>query len=87
MFDKNEVNIFSETFVIKKHCLIAIKKTFLGDFKTSNISEIFPQIIQVTNAKFSSSFGEDFGVLMENYLNTSFIADLNSLDNTDAISW
>lgn len=87
MFDKNEVNIFSETFVIKKYCLMALKKTFLYDLSTSSIIEMFPQIVKVTNDKFSSCFGEEFGVLMENYLNTSFIADLNALDNTEAISW
>lgn len=66
---------------------MAIKKTFLNDLTTSSITEMFPQIIKVTNDKFSSCFGEEFGLLMENYLNSSFIDDLNSLDNTDAITW
>ncbi|CAO1416842.1 unnamed protein product [Diamesa serratosioi] len=87
VFDKNEVNIFSELFVMKKHCLMAIKKTFLGDLNISSIAEMFPQIIQVTNAKFSTCPDEDFGVLMENYLNTLFVHDLNSLDDTDPIQW
>ena len=66
---------------------MAIKKTFLYDLTTPSITEMFPEIIKVTNDKFSSCFDEKFGVLVENYLNTSFIADLNSLDNTEAISW
>ena len=72
---------------MKKHCLMAIKRTFLGDLNSTQIAEMFPQIIQITNARFSSCADNEFGVIMENYLNTLFIHDLNSLDDTDAIQW
>lgn len=56
VFDKNEVNLFSETFIIKKMCLSAIKTKLLRSSDTAQIDEI-KSIIKATK-KFSDCGSE-----------------------------
>lgn len=40
VFDKNEVNIFGETFIIKQMCLSMLKKLFNETLKADEVSEV-----------------------------------------------
>lgn len=65
VFDKNEVNIFGETFIIKKMCLAKLKEFFI---QTSDPTEKISLIVEATQQFFDSIDGATVKSYLENLL-------------------